>query len=332
MSATAFVLAAGLGTRLRPLTEHRPKALVPVGGAPMLDWALAHLRRHGHDRVVVNAHHHAAALVAWGRDRGVEVSVEREILGTGGGLRHARPHLAERFVVVNADVLSDVDLGALLARVPAGGAAMALRAHGDAARSYGVVAADASGHVVRLVDVARAEAQGPIAADTHFTGLHALDRAALDLVPDGFSCIVRTAYRALVPQRRVAALRHEGTWIDVGDPAAYLAANLAVLGTRVPLPRDPREGAAWARTARGEVGVRPVGVEVEGAVWMGPDVRLGRNVHLRDVVLGEGARVAADARLARCVVWDGVAVPAGTWSDVVFHDGGMLHVPSLGAP
>src|SRR5690606_10371433 len=134
------------------------------------------------------------------------------ILGTGGGLRFARGHLAERFAVVNADVLTDVDLRALLDLVPAGGAAMALRPHAADAARYGVVAADATGTVVRLADVASASPAGVVRDDTHFTGLHALDRSTLALVPDGEACVVRTAYRALVPQRRVRALRHTGTW------------------------------------------------------------------------------------------------------------------------
>lgn len=324
MRATAFVLAAGLGTRLRPLTEHRPKALVPVAGAPMLDWTLAHLRRHGHRDVLVNAHHHREAILAWSLSRGVQVIEEPEILGTGGGLLNARERLADRFVVVNADVVSDVDLDGLLGRVPEGGAAMALRVHGDAVGAYGLVAADASGRVVRLVDVASAEAEGPIAQDTHFTGLHALDRSALDLLPDGFSCIVRTAYKALVPARRVAALRHTGVWIDVGDPGAYLAANLAVLTRRSALPRDPHEGAAFAVTAHGATGARPPGTEVEGVAWIGVDARLGHDVRLRDTVVGARATVRSGAHLERCVVWDGCEAPPGRWHDTVFHDGGTL--------
>ncbi len=329
MAATAFILAAGLGTRLRPLTDRLPKALVPVGGRPMLDWTLAHLRAHGHREVLVNAHHHADAIVAWAASREVQVIVEPTILGTGGGLKNAASRLAERFVVSNADVLSDVDLTALLKAVPSGGAAMALRVHGEGARHYGVVASDASGHVVELVNIARATPQGSVAHDTHFAGLHAMDRDALRLVPDGFACIVRSAYQQLVPARAVTALRHTGVWIDVGEPAAYLTANLGVLTTRLPLALSPMEGAAFAVTAGGSIGSRPPGLTVEGGVWVGPGASLGRNVRLRDTVIGAGARVPDDCTLERCVVWDGRQVPNGHWQDAIFHDGGYLHVPSL---
>lgn len=322
MTATAFVLAAGLGTRLRPLTLHRPKALVPVCGTPMLGWALASCARHDHREVVVNAWHHADQLAAWaGLHEGVQVrlSVERpEVLGTGGGLRFARRLLAERFVVLNVDVLQDVDLGALLAAVPPGGAAMALRPSPHDAERYGHVSADATDTVVRLREYASTAPHGVQRDDTHFTGLHALDRSSLALVPEGPACVVQTVYRTLVPQRRVRAVRHPGTWLDVGDPATYLAANLAVLTTTVPLPLDPVPRSTWARTARGDHGTPPSDVRVEGTAWVGPHARLGAGVTLRDTVVGARAQVAAGARLERCVVWDDAQVGPGPHRDTVF--------------
>jgi len=326
---TAFVLAAGFGTRLRPLTEVLPKPLVPVCGVPILSYALAGCARHGLDRVVVNAHHLADALASWeGEREGVRItlSVESpEILGTGGGLRQVRHLLAERFVVVNGDVLNDVDLAGLLAEVPEGGAAMALRPHPDAAR-YGVVAADATGTVVRLASVAEAEPEGPVDEGTHFTGVHAMHRDALDRVPDGFACIVRTAYKQLVPKRRVRGLRHEGLWLDVGDPAAYLEANLAAL-RGLALPLDPFARAAWWRS-EGRSGGDPGWVahaEVVGSAWVGEMACVGRAL-VEDCVIGAGAAVAHGASIRRCVVWDEAEVPAGDWSDTIFYGEGTFHV------
>ena len=327
----AFVLAAGFGTRLRPLTEILPKPLVPVCGVPMLSYALALCARHGLTRAVVNAHHLADTLAPWEGEREgvrVELSVEApEILGTGGGLRAVRDRLAGRFAVVNGDVLTDVDLRALRAAVPAGGGAMALRSHPDAAR-YGVVAADATGTVVELSLVARAEPVGPVDRGTHFTGVHALDRDVLDRVPDGFACIVRTAYRELVPARRVAGVRHAGLWLDVGDPVAYLEANLAAVRGGLSLPLDPHRRAGWARTVAGREHGEPglVGLaEVSGAAWVGPGAVVGRS-RLRDTVVGAGAAVEDGAELRECVVWDGVRVPSGSWERTVFWSGGALAV------
>lgn len=213
--ATAFVLAAGLGTRLRPLTLHTPKPLLPVGGRPMLDHVVAQLRHAGHERIVVNAFWLAEQVVAWAEGQpGVEVVVEAPvILGTGGGLRNARHLLAERFVVANGDILSDVDLSALWAvDAPA---VMALRpqpvpVHTPVAMEDGVVTG-----IARVV--------GAADGAYHFTGIHVLRRELLDLVPPGEQCVIRTVYREIIPRRQVRAVVHPGAWTDIGTLAEYEA-------------------------------------------------------------------------------------------------------------
>lgn len=336
MPHTAFVLAAGFGTRLRPLTDHRPKPLVPVCGVPMLAYALALCARHGLDDVVVNAHWLAGALWPWAGEReGVRVRVvveAPEILGTGGGLKAVAASLAPRVAVVNADVLCDVDLGALLAAVPVGGAAMAVRPSPEVER-YGVVAADADGRVVRMRHV-EVPGTAPIARDAHGTGLHALDRDVLARLPDGFCDIVGDAYLDLVREGRIHAVRHPGTWLDVGDPAAYLDANLRVLDGDVAVPLDPHARAAFSRDAAGRTvgeapgeahGGAPGKARLVGPVWIGAGARV-EGARVERSVVGDGARVAPGARLRRCVVWDGAEVPPGEHEGVVFHDGGALAV------
>ena len=109
MKNTVFLLGAGFGTRLRPLTLHRPKPLLPLLGFPMLDYALSWLKQHGHTHIMVNAHHLWSHVAHWAHDNNVEIQVELpEILGTGGGLRAARERLAERFLIWNGDIISNV--------------------------------------------------------------------------------------------------------------------------------------------------------------------------------------------------------------------------------
>ncbi len=311
----AFILAAGFGTRLRPLTERVPKPLVPVCGVPLLSWSLALCAQHGLKRVVVNGHWLAEALEPWaGEHEGVYVTLSIEapdILGTGGGLKLVADQLAERFVVLNGDVLHRIDLTALLAAIPEGGGAMALRRDVENAPKYGIVAADETGTVVQLTSLAVATADGAVARDTHFTGIHALDRAALDRVPDGFACIVRTAYVQLVSERAVGATLAEGPWLDCGDPEAYLDTNLAVLRGQVTGAIDPFQRAGYGRTADGvETGDASLvdGVEVQGAVWVGKGAKVAPGTVLRDTVLGAGAVVGPGSNLAECVVWDNAAI------------------------
>ena len=304
--ATAFLLAAGLGTRLRPLTLDRPKPLLPLCGVSMLDHALALCRRHGHEHVLVNAHWLWEQVAEWAVRRGVGLQVEQpEVLGTGGGLKAAAPRLAQRFVVVNGDILCDIDLGALLAAVPPGGSAMALRAD-PVLGARAPVDRDTDGVVVRMRDFAGAPGVG--LSGTHFTGVHAADRDVLEQVPDGHQCIVRTAYKAVLPERKVRAVVHDGAWVDIGTPDQYLAANLAVLDGVLPAPAD-----VWAEGTKGP-----------GGSWIGSGARVEGTI--RRCVVGAGATVPAQASLEDCVVWDGVSVPPGNHQRVVFHDSGRLQI------
>lgn len=300
---TAFLLAAGLGTRLRPLTLVKPKALLPVCGVPMLDYALAAARAHGHERMMVNAHHLWEQVAAWAVRNRVEVQVELpNLLGTGGGLYAARSRLDPSGVVVlNADVLSDVDLSALRAAVPEHGAALALRPSPDAAKIR-AVEADEAGFIVHMADIAPGSGGVP---GTHFTGVHALTGAAIARAPDpavhGESCIIRTAYKAMMPERLLRSIVHRGTWVDIGAPDTYLRANLDALDGRLRLPLDP-----FSRGSRGP----------EGA-WIGADAQLDGEV--AHSVIGARARVPGGARLRDCVVWDDAVVPEGEHEGAVFY-------------
>ena len=213
MKATAFVLAAGLGTRLRPLTLTTPKPLLPVDGRPMLDHVVERLRGAGHTHILVNAFWLAEQITAWARGRsGIEVVVESPgILGTGGGLRNVRHRLDERFLVANGDILTDVDLRALWAiDAPA---VMALRPQATPVHTP-VMLRD--GVVTGIAGVV-----GDPGGGHHFTGIHVLSRAALDLVPPGEQCIIRTVYRSLVPRGDVRGLVHLGAWADIGTLEEY---------------------------------------------------------------------------------------------------------------
>jgi len=331
----AFILAAGFGTRLQPLTLERPKPLVPMCGVPMLSYALALCARHGLTDVVVNAHYLAEQLQRWeGAHEGcvVRVVVEApEILGTGGGLKQVEADFAPVIAVLNADVLHDVDLTALAARVPHGGANLALRPDPDHVERYGVVATDGEGVVADLAGLATSSPRGAIDRSTHFTGIHALHRDALTLVPDGFACVVRTAYSQLVPVRRLNGHRYEGPWLDAGDPAAYLQTNLDVLHRRVVLALDPHErAAAWVAPSGERHGDTSLleDIEVGGALWLGSGAVVSGGVALADAVVGDGARIPSGTSLLRAVVWDGVEVPPGEWRDVVFTSAGPVEVVS----
>lgn len=339
--AAGFILAAGLGTRLRPLTLHRPKPLVPVCGVPMLDYSLALTRRHGLDEVIVNAHYLADQVERWAETKpGVRVSVEQpEVLGTGGGLRRVMDQLDERFAVVNGDTLCDIDLRGLIDGISGdlqGVLALRTLRPGE---PYGVVLADASGVVIDMVGLATAPPVGAVRPGTHFTGVYALRREALAELPSsGFSCIKLQGYVNWVPERRLGARLHAGTWFDVGTPESYLEANLLALGGQLQLPLDPLSRAAYARVGERAVGSLSAIEGLDSAhitppVWIGPGVSLGSGCHIGPgVVIGDHARIGDGVRMSASIVWERCNVPSGTTlRSSIVYDGGILSTEGASA-
>lgn len=270
----AMILAAGLGTRLRPLTDELPKPLVPVGDAPMLAHIARWLRAAGSQRLVANAHHHAAALAQVATDLGVHVSVEARILGTAGGVAAARSWLGGGEVVVwNGDILAPVDVRALLAARRTTGS-LAAWAVAPRARGEGTVGIDERGFVVRV----RGFRSGVEVRGGDFLGISALAAAVVSGLPDEGCLVGDVLGPAIGRGERVIAVDHEGPWDDVGTPAAYLSANLR-----------------WLREA--------------GRVSFGAPADLGE-VELDRVVLGAGARVTGHGALRRVVVWPGAEAVA----------------------
>ena len=302
-----MVLAAGFGTRLRPLTELLPKPAVPVAGLPLLQFALARMRAAGARRAVVNAHHLAAEMerVAGeaGRGAGVEVAISREpvIAGTGGALRQARSLLGGAGAVVlwNGDVLFDLDLdGAVAAHRASGALATMVLAPMPQGASYATVEVD------RSMAVRRIAGHGPGGANLvplHFTGVHVLSPAILEQVPDEpFACDVnRHVYPPLLGRGLVRGAVAGGYWNDLGTPARYLQANLDVLSGVAPVLLPGAEPFAALREAGPQVWVAP-GAELDArATLLGP------------VLVGSGCRVPAGAWVERAVLWPGTSLRPG---------------------
>ena len=287
----ALVLAAGLGTRLRPLTFTRAKAAVPVAGTPLICRQLRALARAGVRDVVVNLHHRpetVAAVVGDGAALGCRVrySWERQVLGSAGGPRHALPLLDDRFFIVNADTLCAVDFGDLLDRHRASGAAvtLAVTVH-PAPRRYGGVLADPGG---RITGFAPAGAATGADAPWHFVGVQIVEAAVFRDLPDGVpAATVGGLYDTLLAAGRPMAV-HEvaGPFHDIGTPADYAATAQAVAAAE---GRSP-----FSAGDRAEIH---------------PTARVERSILWDDVA------VEADCVVTGCVLADGVRVPAGTVLD-----------------
>jgi N-acetyl-alpha-D-muramate 1-phosphate uridylyltransferase len=226
----AMILAAGLGTRLRPLTDTLPKALVPVGGVPMLERVARRLVAAGADRLIVNVHHHADQVRRFIRERGgfgVEVLVSDEPdvpLETGGGVLHARDlfRADAPFLLHNVDVISEIDLAAMLDRHRTSGALVTLAVSDRP--SDRLLRFDRLGLQARVdrgrrtVEAARA-ASGSV-VDLAFAGVHVVAPGFLEQVTE------RGAFSIMAPYLRLAGAAQsilpyhigDALWLEMGDP------------------------------------------------------------------------------------------------------------------
>jgi NDP-sugar pyrophosphorylase family protein len=302
----AAVLAAGLGTRLKPLTDICPKPLLPVLNRPLLGVLLAQLEAAGCSQVAVNTHHLAGQvhdfLQAEPWSFLLSVSQEPEILGTGGGLRQLGQILRQGpFLAVNGDILTDLDLAAIYRRHQAG-AVSTLVLHDFPPYNHVWVA---DGAVVSIGAPPPGGAGAPLA----YTGVQVVDQAMLRyLPPPGQPYNLVQAWReALAAGERLAVLTVSGHfWQDVGTPEGYLAAHRRLLAGAAPrlakyFPNltDPLIGAG-ARIGQG--------VQWRGGVCLGAGVEVGEGAALKNTVVWDGAMIGAGVELEDCIVASRVQV------------------------
>ncbi len=294
----AVVLVGGFGTRLRPLTLDTPKQLLPVAGVPLIERVLGHLHQHGVEEAVLSLGYRPDLFLQRYPDgvcAGVrlEFAVEAEPLDTAGAIRFAATEagIAERFLVVNGDILTGLDLSALVAfhadrhREVGAEGTIALTKVEDPS-SFGVVPTDDDGRVLAFVEKPPRD-EAP--TDLINAGFYVLEASVLDRIPGGRRVNVeRETFPAMVADGRLFALADDAPWLDVGTPERYLAASLARLPTT-----------ARAGSVDGGV-IAPVLLEPGSAV------KPGAVVH--EAVLSEGVTVADGARVERSVLLAGARV------------------------
>jgi mannose-1-phosphate guanylyltransferase len=331
----ALVLAAGLGTRLRPLTDRWPKPAVPLLGQPLLRYTLAVLARAGVTDVGLNTHHLADVMGKVATEEaarfgmGLTLSHEPLIQGTAGGIRGLRRVVedVDTFVVWNGDALFTPELGPLLAEHRASGAVATLvLLPMPPGASFATVDTDAQGQVRRIAG------RGPGGENLrpwHFSGVHLLaPRVFSAMAASGPEDINRDVYPRLLAQgETVRGSVVHAAWNDVGTLGRYLEAQAALLSGEMP---DVFGGASPSMRA----------VEKEG-VWKATGVQLGGTVHAPvfldegavvepgadvgpNVYVGRNVRVKHGARIAQAALFEGSA-PAGELKEVVlWQDGGRL--------
>jgi mannose-1-phosphate guanylyltransferase/mannose-1-phosphate guanylyltransferase/phosphomannomutase len=303
----AMLLAAGLGTRLRPLTYELPKPMVPVLGRPVMEHILRLLAKHGFDDVVANLHYFPDLIrgrFGDGSDYGVRLvySYEAELLGTAGGVRNVRDHFGdETFLIISGDALTDIDLGALWAahKEQGGIATLALKRVEDTSQ-FGVVIV---GEDDRIQGFQEKPDPAEALSNLGNCGIYVFEPEIFDYFPDTeFVDWAMDVFPTLLAQD-VSFYGHEfpDYWNDVGSLEEYRQGNFDALEGRVRVEMSANGAAA------------PGDAEVEGPVYIGEGCEIASGVRLTGpVVIGDGSRIGENSALRDTIVWPHTDVDPGT--------------------
>jgi mannose-1-phosphate guanylyltransferase len=319
----ALILAGGEGTRLRPLTTTVPKPVVPLVDRPFIQFMLDWLVGHGVDDVVMSCGHMASGVrnvLGDGTAFGIQLRYveEPQPLGTGGALKFAEPLLDDRFLMLNGDVLTDMDLTAQIAQHERTGAraTLALTPVEDPS-AYGLVRIADGGAVEEFV-----EKPSPDQIDTHniSAGAYVLERSVLELLEaEQPASIERDVFPRLVGEGLYGYVS-DGYWLDIGTPARYLQGTYDILERTVETGVTKRMGDAYLcienhvendgriiPPALVESGCRiGEGARIGGRVVLESGVTVGDHTTIERAVVMQGAEIGSHCTLRGCIIGGGV--------------------------
>lgn len=287
-----FILAAGFGERLRPITDGIPKSLIPVLNLPSICYALFLLKEAGISDIVCNLHYRHRDVVEFLEkndffDLRITFSVEESILGTGGGVKNCEELIGDSdFILVNSDIIMDIDIRDLIAyHAKRMTPATVVLYRTEDAGTIGPVGIEDD----IVIDFQNALARG-MASDCIYTGLAVLSPLVFRYLKKGFSSIVDTGYRGLIEEHAIGYLDHQGIWKDIGTISSYWKANLDMIG----------EGRTIAGRLSSALGIAPQVVS-HGA-------HIADNAKILNSIIGEGSRVGKDSVVENSVLLPGAVV------------------------
>lgn len=292
----AFILAAGFGTRLMPLTATIPKPLVPVLNVPGLAYALFLLKEAGISQVIINIHHHPDSIRAFvdSHDFGsldIVLSEETTILGTGGGLKKCEPLLDDdHFLLINSDIISDIDLSSLITLHLEGGrdGTLALYQTPDAAHIGHVGVQD--GCILDFRNMRNTR----LASQLIYTGVAVLGPNIFRYLSKEVSGIVDTGFTGLIDHGGLGYYRHTGLWKDIGTLRNFYLANL---DDHLPI-------LDLAERMMRQIGSCPRMIAEEASI--SPDAVVS------NAVIGKGCFIGSGSVIEHSVIMPGVSVPEGS--------------------
>ncbi|MFP6637633.1 MAG: NDP-sugar synthase [Nitrospinaceae bacterium] len=319
----AMILAAGFGTRLKPMTHNLPKPMFPVLNRPLLEHALIFLKTQGIQDIIVNVHHLPDKIVEHfgdGSKFGVrlKISHEDEILGTAGGLKKAQPFLDEEiFLVINSDVLSNIDLKQVVSFHKEKKSCLTLVVRQDAQpEKYKPIELADDGRITRFVDASI----GYLPTKTQrvmFTGIQIMGPEIFSRIPEGkfFGTTEDVFPKMIEDNLPIYGYLHNEYWIDMGTRETYIQAQADALDGKLSLK------ALSSRNPEGPLIVPPVHIgkdcEISNDAQVGPYAVLGTGCRVRsgalveNSILWEGVTISSDATVQNSIVGAGVTLGSG---------------------
>lgn len=304
-----LILAGGKGTRLRPLTLNTPKPIVPVANAPFLLYQIDLMLSAGIHEVILSLSYQPRKiedLLKDGTDYGVSIryAVEGSPLGTGGAFKNAEEHLDATTVVFNGDILTGVDLAAVIRKHKESGAvATIVLTPVDNPSAYGLVETASDGSVRRFI-----EKPGPdeITCNTINAGVYVLESSVLRYIPkDEPYSFERGLFPALLERKeRVISFILDKYWIDIGTPKKYLEVHHDILAGKFSANRVP--GSALDRSAL------PPDVTIDSKSIIDADVTIRTGARIENSVIGRNCKIEEGAQIIDSVIWAGTTLDAGS--------------------
>jgi mannose-1-phosphate guanylyltransferase len=326
---TAVVLVGGPGMRLRPLTDDRPKSLVPVLNRPVMEHTIAYLKQFGIEDIVLTLSYMPDTIkerFGDGSRYGARLvyCLEEEPRGTAGAVKNAGEYIDGTFVVLNGDIFTDLDIADMIAfhRRQKAAASISLSWVEDPS-AFGVVETGRQHRVKRFIEKPpRAE------ANSHWinAGIYMLEPSVLEHIPAGQHYMFEKGLfpRILELGLPVYGYPYRGYWVDMGTPAKYFTVNMDMLSSRLKSQFGVGPGASYgpgveidpAATIKAPAligrGCRiEHGAALKGPVIMGRECVVEESASIGNSILWDGVRVGAGARLDGCIIASGVAIPGG---------------------
>jgi mannose-1-phosphate guanylyltransferase len=318
MILKALFLAGGMGTRLRPLTNHVPKPMVPIMGIPLLERSIGELKQCGVDEIVLSTCYQANVIEQhFGPDsrNGIKIHCvcEEKPLGTGGAIKNCEKYFDETFFVFNSDILCNIDLKALAAFHKQKKADVTIASiEIDDPQNYGVIEYDPEDTILSFTEKPK---PGEEKSHNINAGIYVFEPRVLDAIPAGKNVsIERDIFPMLLKEGyRMAVYRGNSYWIDIGTPRKYMQAHTDIFSGTCHVPENDFKSAQVY--GRENVDLDPT-AKITGPVWFGKNVHIGANAVIGpNVVIGDGFEAGRGLEVRNSVIWKNVMAGSGVSFD-----------------